>query len=82
MINSKNIRIGLVASAVVFGGLLLVSGTGISLGTLLLIGLFALCPLMMLGMHGGGHQHGGDTTSQPTQPTDPDSRAAIRPHVH
>ena len=45
MISGKNIRIGLVAGAVVFAGLLLVSGTKISLGTVLLIGLVALFPL-------------------------------------
>ena len=82
MISGKNIRIGLVAGAVAFAGFLLVSGTKISLGTLLLIGLFALCPLMMLGMHAGGHQHGGDSTAQPTQPTDHESGASTRPLVH
>ena len=28
-------------------------------GTLLLFGLLLLCPLLMAGMHGGGHDHGG-----------------------
>jgi hypothetical protein len=30
------------------------------LATLLLIGLLLLCPLMMMGMHGRGHDHGGE----------------------
>ena len=70
MITAKTLRIGLVVGAVVLGGLLLGRGFGVPLGTLLILGLFALCPLMMLGMHGGGHQHGGDNASQPTQPMD------------
>lgn len=82
MISGKNIRIGLVAGAVVFAGLLLVSGTKISLGTVLLIGLVALCPLMMLGMHGGGHQHGSAGPSQPTRPTEHESGASTRPQDH
>ena len=31
----------------------------VPLGTLLLLGLVLLCPLLMAGMHGGGHDHGG-----------------------
>ena len=80
MFNAKYIQIGLVAGAVVLGGMLLVSGTGASLGTLLLIGLFLLCPLMMFGMH-GGHQH-GDKTEPATRPTDQDSQAPTGPPVH
>ena len=81
MFNAKYIQIGLVAGAVVLGGMLLVSGAGASLGTLLLIGLFLLCPLMMLGMHGGGHQH-GDKTEPATRQTDQDSQAPTSPHLH
>jgi len=38
-----------------------VVGFGVPLGTLLIIGLVLCCPLMMLGMHGGGHAHGGES---------------------
>lgn len=31
---------------------------GVSLGTLLVVGVALLCPLLMLGMHGGPHSHG------------------------
>jgi hypothetical protein len=80
VISAKNIQIGLVAGAVVLAGLLLVSGASPSLGSLLLIGVVLLCPLMMLGMHGGGHEHSGDA-AQPTQPKGQDSQAT-RPHLH
>jgi len=40
-----------------------VVGFGIPLGTLLIIGLVLCCPLMMLGMHGGGHDHGGGSSA-------------------
>ena len=50
MITAKTLRIGLVVGVVVLGGLLLGRGFGVPLGTLLILGLFALCPLMMLGM--------------------------------
>jgi hypothetical protein len=39
-----------------------VEGFGVPLGTLLIIGLVLCCPLMMLGMHGGGHAHGGGSS--------------------
>ncbi len=32
---------------------------GVPLGSLLLVGLFLLCPLMMMGMMMGMHGHGG-----------------------
>ena len=38
-------------------------GFGVPLGTLLIIGLALCCPLMMLGMHGGGHDHGGGSSA-------------------
>ena len=82
MISSKRIQIGLVVGAAALGGLLVGRGFGVPLGTLLLLGLIVMCPLMMFGMHGGGHQHGGDTTSQPTQPTDQTGQASTSPHVH
>ncbi len=43
--------VALAAAAVLFG---------VPLGTLLVVGVALLCPLMMLGMHGHGgeHQHG------------------------
>jgi hypothetical protein len=43
--------------------LIILTGTGAvggPLATLLLVGLLLLCPLMMLGMHGGGREHGGE----------------------
>ena len=82
MITAKTLRIGLIVGAAVLGGLLVGRGFGVPLGTLLLLGLIVMCPLMMLGMHGGGHQHGGDTTSQPTQPTDQTGQASTSAHVH
>jgi hypothetical protein len=39
-----------------------VVGFGIPLGTLLIIGLVLCCPLMMLGMHSGGHDKGGGSS--------------------
>lgn len=78
--NAKYVQIGLVAGAVAIGGWLLVSGTGASLGTLLLIGLVLLCPLMMLGMNHGGRQGSGDA-DKATLPTDENNPAAPRPHV-
>lgn len=44
--------------------LIVLTSTGVvggPLATLLLVGLLLLCPLMMLGMHGGsGQGHGGE----------------------
>jgi hypothetical protein len=48
---------GLLVAAVVIA-VIAVVGFGVPLGTLLIIGLVLCCPLMMLGMHGGGHDHG------------------------
>ncbi len=31
----------------------------VPLASILFVGLALLCPLMMLGMHGGGHDHAG-----------------------
>ena len=81
MINAKYIQIGLVAGGVVLGGWLLVTGAGVSLGTMLLIGLFLLCPLMMLGMNHGGNQHGGDSHNT-TLPSDTDVQPSKQPHLH
>ena len=56
--NSKT-RIG---GLFVLAGLLAVASVeafGLPLGTLLIIGLLLCCPLLMLGMHGGSHHHGG-----------------------
>jgi Protein of unknown function (DUF2933) len=58
--------------------LIVVTGTGIvggPLGTLLLIGLLLLCPLMMLGMHGGGgrphgHEHAPGLSGPPPKGVD------------
>lgn len=58
---------------------------GVPLGSVLLVGLLLLCPLMMAGMHGGGHSHGqvggsheGHTEAAPG----PDDTDASRPHRH
>jgi hypothetical protein len=51
---------GLLVAAVVIA-VIAVVGFGVPLGTLLIIGLVLCCPLMMLGMHGGGHAHGGES---------------------
>ena len=57
------------ASLAVVGGAVAVFGFGVPLGTLLLIGVLLCCPIMMMGMHGGGgHQH----DSNPTGSTPPD----------
>lgn len=36
-----------------------VVGSGLPLAALLIIGVVLCCPLMMLGMHGGGRDRGG-----------------------
>jgi hypothetical protein len=51
----------LVAVAVI--AVVAVAGFGVPLGTLLIIGLVLCCPLMMLGMHGGGHDHGAGSSA-------------------
>jgi len=33
---------------------------GVPLASLLYVGVLLLCPLLMMGMHGGGHGHGSD----------------------
>jgi hypothetical protein len=46
--------------------LIVLTSTGVvggPLGTLLLVGLLLLCPLMMLGVHGDGRPHGDGHTS-------------------
>lgn len=50
---SRNRMIALGGLAVV-GGTVAVIGFGIPLGTLLLVGILLCCPIMMIGMHGGG----------------------------
>jgi hypothetical protein len=60
--------------------LIVLTGTGVvggPLGTLLLIGLLLLCPLMMLGMHGGGRRPGAEsapTTSDTHEEVSRDGR--------
>jgi len=48
---------------------------GVPLGTVLLVGLFLLCPLMMVGMHGGGRARGSheDDTQAAPRPDGPDA---------
>jgi hypothetical protein len=78
---ARKIQIGLVAGAVVLVGLSLASGRGISFGLVFVIGFLVVCPLIMVGMHGGGHNHGGDT-KLPSRSTDPDSPPPASGHVH
>jgi hypothetical protein len=83
MISEKNLRIGLVIGGVVLVGLLLVGRIPLS-GFLVFGLLLVLCPLMMLGMHGSGRQHSGNS-SQPKpeeQSIDRDSQPAAHTHAH
>jgi hypothetical protein len=54
-------------SLAVIGTTVAVVGFGVPLGTLLLIGVLLCCPIMMMGMRGGG-QH--DSTSTASTPPD------------
>lgn len=57
----------------------------VPLGTVLLLGLLLLCPLMMAGMHGGGHSHGqsgGSHDDHTGAATDREDATAARPHRH
>ena len=53
----------------------------VRIDTLLLLGAFLLCPLLMVGMHGSGHQHDRETGR-------PDAERGAKPsdgpshHVH
>ena len=64
-----------------FGGLAAVGGTvavigfGVPLGTLLLVGILLCCPIMMIGMHGGGTSKPDGT---PTVKTGPDQGPSPR----
>jgi hypothetical protein len=50
-------RLPLIALAVA-GAAIAVAVFGVPLRSVLLLGLLLLCPLLMAGMHGGGHAHG------------------------
>ena len=54
-------------SVAVIGGAVAVIGFGVPLGTMLFLGVLLLCPLMMMGMHGGGShpQNGNPSGSTP-----------------
>lgn len=41
-------------------GVVLLLALGIPLGSLLYVGVLLLCPLLMMGMRGGGHGHGSE----------------------
>lgn len=41
---------------------------GVPLGTILLIGVVLLCPLMMMGMHDSGHEAHGSATRTESRP--------------
>ena len=70
-------QIGLFVSLAAVAAVVAVVGFGVPLGTLLIIGLVLCCPLMMLGMHGGGHDH----ETQVPAPRLPD-REHAEGHVH
>ena len=58
----------LVVAAVI--AVVAMAGFGVPFGTLLIIGLFLCCPLMMLGMHGGGRRGGSPAdTASGVEPT-------------
>jgi YHS domain-containing protein len=50
-------------AVVVAGGVALfaVSVFGVPLASILVLGVALMCPLLMVGMHGGGHDHGHGT---------------------
>ena len=55
----------------------------VPLGTVLFLGLLLLCPLMMAGMHGGGHSHGqggGSHEDHTHAGSRPDDADAPQPH--
>lgn len=61
------------------GASVLALWVGVPLGTILFIGVLLLCPLMMMGMHGGGH---GGHGWPPGTETDPDERhRSADPHA-
>lgn len=62
----------MIGAAVVLIALVAAGFYGTPLATLFLIGLLLLCPLMMLGMHGRGHDHSGEHgTERPEQRRSP-----------
>lgn len=66
-----------VAAALVAVGLV---ALGVPLASLLFVGVLLLCPLMMMGMHGGAH---GGHGSEQAQPTGGDARPTPLPrHGH
>lgn len=64
---SRNHMIAFAGLAVV-GGAVAVVGFGMPLGALLLIGVLLCCPIMMIGMHGGGPTNPDGTPTVPTAP--------------
>ncbi len=54
----------MIGAAVVLIALATSGLVGTPLATLLLVGLLLLCPLMMLGMHGGSGEHASDGREQ------------------
>lgn len=69
----------IVAGAVVVA--IAVGAFGAPLGTVLLVGVLLLCPLMMMGMHGGHESHAGHGTYQ-RQEQPPSSDAGEAEHGH
>jgi len=60
------------------GGVVLVAALfRVPLATVFTLGVLLICPLLMIGMHGGGHGggHGGERTTADEVQTDPANRA-------
>ncbi len=57
------------------GAIVAVTLFEVPLGTLLFLGILLLCPLMMSGMHRGGHGHGGPSRATEDAPTRQDGHA-------
>lgn len=69
MADRSKLKTGLIVGA----GVVLVAVTvfKVPLASFLLLGVVLLCPLMMLGMHGAGHRHGGTEHGHGTSHEDP-----------
>ncbi len=62
----SRIRLIAYASLAITGGAVAVIRFGVPLGTMLVFGVVLICPLMMMGMHGGAQPQNGQAPSSPT----------------
>jgi hypothetical protein len=70
----------LIVGALLFAGLALV---GVPLGSLLVLGLVLMCPLMMMGMHmGSGHGEHAGSEHRDSAHDVPASVRPLRPDVY